>query len=401
LEESNRGEALHPILPNERIITLDIIRGFAIFGIFLVNMLDFHSPWQYVNMAEWWPLPADRATEIFINIFAQASFYTLFSFLFGYGLMILKERAELKGYTARGLFFRRLLALLGIGVVHAFLIWSGDILISYAIIGVIFFLFLHTKPKTKLVWGIVLIGVPTLLVAGLLFLVSLLDPENMSKGFYDLDKAHDALEAYGSGNYADIFSQRIQDWWDINNFANFPFLILALLPMFLLGAYASQIKILEQVESKLISLKKVCLWTGVFGFTIKIFPYMVNPDNISLLYIQDSLGGPLLAIFYFTGITLLCRHRAVTQFLKPLSFVGRLSLSNYLFQSIVCTLIFYNYGLGLYGEVRPIYGLGLNIVIFALQIYLSKRWLQSFQFGPAEWVWRFFTYGKRQPLRRE
>jgi len=391
--------SLNPIQPNERIIALDIIRGLAIFGIFLVNMLDFHSPWQYVNLTEWWPLPADRVLITIIDIMVQASFYTLFSMLFGYGLVTMMERAHLKGLSSKRVIFRRLLGLLMIGMIHAFFIWSGDILISYAIVGACYLLFHKTKPKTKLIWALILILIPTLIMGGLLSVAYMLEPDAMSTEIYEMSQANRAVEAYSSGSYMDIFHQRVHDWRNIHDFILLPILIVTLLPMFLIGAYAAQTHFLQKADDNLSRVKKICIWSGILGICFKLFPYLTDLNNVGYTYIQDAIGGPLLAIFYSTALILVLKTR-IKKWMIPLAYVGRMSLSNYLFQSIVCTLIFYNYGLGLYGEVRPIYGFGLNIVIFSLQIYLSKLWMERHLFGPAEWVWRNFTYGSRQPLTK-
>jgi len=124
--------SLAPISSGDRIEIIDIIRGFAILGIFLVNMGDFHSPWLYLEVGKLWTSPIDIGADIFVDIFAQSSFYTLFSFLFGFGMVIIKERMTALNYSFYKLFLRRMFWLLVFGLIHAFLIWHGDILISYA-----------------------------------------------------------------------------------------------------------------------------------------------------------------------------------------------------------------------------------------------------------------------------
>jgi uncharacterized protein len=387
---------LAPIQGNERIQSIDIIRGLAILGIFLVNMPAFNSPVLYMK-PDWWTGRLDQWTEHFINIFAQASFYTMFSFLFGFGIMIFKERAIEKGFSFPKLFSRRLLVLLILGGIHAFLIWHGDILITYAIIGFIFFLFHKAKPITLFVWSLVLLIIPTLLMVGLLLLALLFDPSAASLP-YDEKLAEQSIEVYSNGTFAEITSQRYQDWYAVNGPLNFPFLVVTLLPMYLLGALVAKVKWFSRVEDHIKGIKVVWLITLIIGFPFKLLPYLVE-QNLVTEFIQDAIGGPAIALFYITSIVLLSRKTFWKTILSPLSYVGRLSLSNYLFQSIFCTLLFYSYGLGFYGEVSPFVGLLLTSVIFCVQIVLSRLWVKRFRFGPVEWLWRTLTYGKKQPFK--
>ena len=154
-----------------RIVSLDMIRGVAILGIFLVNMLSFHSPFLYIDPLEWWQEPVDRGIYIFIDIFVQASFYPLFSILFGYGLILLWERTVQKGLHFYPIIIRRLSLLLIVGLAHAFLIWHGDILFNYALLGFIFLLFNRLSGKGMLIMGSILYLIPNLLLFGLLLLM--------------------------------------------------------------------------------------------------------------------------------------------------------------------------------------------------------------------------------------
>jgi len=386
-----------PTLASNRIQAIDMIRGFAIFGIFLVNMPSFNSPVLYLESGSWWDAPLDRGTETFIDIFAQASFYTLFSFLFGFGMVMFKERAIEKGYSFFPLVGRRLLALLLFGMVHAFLIWHGDILISYAIVGAIFLLFHRTSPPYLLSLALLMIFVPSIFLFCLLLIVYLSDSNGVGITLFGNGVNH-SLEVYRSGTFWDITQQRIQDWYYVNNLDNALLLILSLLPMFILGAYIAKKKWFHSSSKHRKPLRNLLIISLVIGLPIKLLPYYAD-KNVATEYLQDSLGGPAMAIFYATAIMLLSDNAVMKKVLSPLAAVGRLSLSNYLFQSVVCTLIFYSYGFGLYGSIRPFYGLLLTILIFIIQIGLSKLWIKYFRFGPIEWLWRSLTYNKKQPIK--
>lgn len=388
---------LAPISEGERLDVIDVIRGFAILGIFLVNMQDFNSPWLYMEPGVLWGSKKDLFASSFIDIFAQASFYTLFSFLFGYGIIIFKERAIKKEYRFVPLFSRRLFFLLILGIIHAFLIWHGDILITYAIIGFIFLLFHNLKAKTLLIWAIVIILISAILVGGLLFIADLLTPTPISN--YNPEKVELSLDVYSSGTYLEITKQRVNDWLYVNNFGNYIFIILGILPMFLLGAYAAKERLFHNVKEHYNKIKSIWTISLIIAVVFKFLPYIVE-DNIGIDYLQDTLGGPAAALFYATSIALLFENAWWRKKIEFFKYIGRLSLSNYLFQSIVSTTIFYGYGFGFYGSVSTFYGLLLTITIFIIQILLSKAWIKKYRIGPVEWLWRSFTYKKIQPIKK-
>lgn len=389
-------EKLTPITVQERLVVIDVIRGFALLGILLVNMQDFSSPWLYIEPSQLWNSSLDRYTDIFIDIFAQASFYTLFSFLFGFGMVIFKERSEAKGYSFLSLFSRRLFILLIFGVIHAFLIWHGDILISYALIGFILLLFHKTDANTMFKWAIALILIPSLLMGGLLLWQEFQYPSLFSG--YNVEMVNQSLQVYSSGTYFEITKQRINDWYYVNNPLNYIFLVLILLPMFLLGAFFAKKRWFHEPNVYNRELRIVWLVSFSIAVIFKLLPYLGNGME-GLFYMQDSIGGPASAIFYATSIVLLFQKNWWRTKLISFSYVGRLSLSNYLLQSLIGTFIFYGYGLGFYGQLRPFYGVLLTIAIYILQIQLSKIWLRNYKIGPAEWLWRSLTYKSKQKIK--
>lgn len=388
-----------PVLEKDRIISLDIMRGFAILGIFLVNMLSFHSPYLYIDPFEWWDSPADKGAYAFIDIFVQASFYPLFSMLFGYGLVILRERAMAKGLGFGGMAARRFSLLLLIGIIHAFLIWHGDILINYAIFGFIFLMFVKMSGKNMLLTGILLYIIPNLLFVLLLFsTVLFVPPEDLS--IYDKEAALASLQAYQNGSFSEITSQRIQDWSGVNNLASLPIMLASIFPLFLIGGGAAKLRWLEEPVKNRAFLIKIMLISLAAGLLFKLLPY-ITESNLGLDYMQDIFGGPLLAIAYGLGIAVMINNSHRPGFLLPLSYVGKMSLSNYLFQSIISTFIFYSYGLGFYGKVSASGGTLLVMVIFAFQVLISRLWIARYYYGPVEWLWRSFTYLKIPNWKRK
>ncbi|GLB58852.1 DUF418 domain-containing protein [Cytobacillus sp. NCCP-133] len=386
------NKLVSPVLEQDRIISLDMMRGFAILGIFLVNMLSFHSPLLYLDPSQWWNSLADKTVYAFIDIFIQASFYPLFSMLFGYGLVILRDRAAAKGLPFRGMALRRFSLLLLIGIIHAFLIWHGDILINYAIFGFVFLLFIKMNGKNMLLTGLLLYIIPNLLFA-LLFFVTVLFVPGDDLSIYNSAAAEASMEVYKNGSFLEITVQRIEDWSGVNNIASLPIMLASIFPLFLIGGGAARLKWLEKTEKVRGFLSKIMIASLAAGLLFKVLPYLYE-RNMALEFIQDIFGGPLLAIGYGMVIALSIKKGEVPRVLLPLAYVGKLSLSNYLLQSIVSTFIFYSYGLGFYGELSAFGGTVIVIIIFALQVIASRCWVTRYYYGPVEWLWRSFTYLK-------
>ena len=392
------------VTPNQRteknrIASLDMMRGFAILGIFLVNMLSFHSPLLYIEPLEWWRDPLDRGIYMFIDVFIQASFYPLFSILFGYGLVMLWEKAQKKGLVFYPIVLRRL-GLLGIiGLLHAFFIWHGDILFNYALLGFVFLLFIKLSGKSMMITGSIFYLLPNFFFLCLLVAIIIL---SSGKGFSIENPAliSQSIEIYQNGSFFEITEQRIKDWSYTNNFFGIMTQFFMLFPLFLIGGGIAKYKWLEQIEKNRKAFRLIFFITFILGVLLKLIPYILT-NNLATNYIQDIFGGLLLAIAYGLLIVLLANTKGVRNGLLAMSYVGRMSFSNYLFQSIFTVLIFYQYGLGLYGKVSVVFGTLLVLVIYLFQIIFSKLWLKYHYYGPAEWVWRNFSYWKKQKLRRE
>lgn len=391
-------QEITPLQGTKRIISLDMMRGFAILGIFLVNMLSFHSPLLYIEPLKWWSDSLDKAVYIFIDVFFQASFYPLFSMLFGYGLVIMWEKGQQKRSAIFPILWRRLFLLMLIGLSHAFLIWHGDILFNYALLGIMFLFFIRLSGKSMLIIGSILYLLPNLLITGLLLLAFLVTPGELDTSPVPY-LASQSIEIYQNGTFLEITRQRIDDWSYTNNIFGLMMTVFAILPLFLIGGGAAKYKWLEQIEKYRKGLKITSLLTLIIGILLKVSPYIADLPVV-LTYIQDFFGGPLLALSYGLMIALISEKKVWHKTLKPISYVGRMSLSNYLLQSLISTFIFYSYGLGMYGKVSVVIGSMLVLVIFIGQIIISKMWMKHYYYGPVEWIWRNVTYMKKQKFRR-
>lgn len=382
-----------------RIVSIDRMRGFSLLGIFLVNMISFHSPYFYIDPEKWWDGTINLVTYRFIDIFVQASFYPLFAMLFGYGLVILRERTLQKGIGFNLLAIRRLSILLLMGLLHAFLIWEGDILITYAVCGFVFLLFIGWSARRLLIAGFILYIVPNLL---LLFMLGAADALQGEGEFtmYDKEAANQAMMVYQTGSFAEVTEQRITEWYKNNNLIGFIFYIITILPLFMIGAGAAKLRLFENMKSIRLKMAYSAAALAIAGLLIKTLPYF-SGRTLMTDYAQDVFGGAILAMAYALFIALASEKRNFDKVLAPLEAAGRLSISNYLFQSIVATLIFYSYGFGYYGEISIFAGSILALSIYTIQLAASTWWIKRFYYGPVEWLWRSGTYLNKQRFKKE
>lgn len=389
---------MHPILEKDRVTAIDMMRGFAILGIFLVNMLSFHSPFSYIDPLDWWRDPGDQAVYTFIDIFVQASFYPLFAMLFGYSFIILRERVLQKGLSFTPIAVRRFFFLLVLGLFHGFFIWFGDILAVYAVLAFLFLPLMNWSGKTLMITGTVGYLVINVLLGLLLLAAAKFIPtEEMS--LYDPQLVQQAVQAYSNGSFIEVTMQRIADWYYVNNLASLPIMIISIYPLFLIGGGAAKLKIFERAAQIKKPLWIAAILTFTAGLLLKLLPYWTEA-NYGTEYFQDIIGGPLVAIAYGLFIALAAEHPRISKLFKPLSYVGRFSLSNYLLQSVICSLLFYSYGFALFGKISVVTGTVIVLIFYLLQIAASYWWAKHYQYGPVEWVLRCFTYGKLQKFKR-
>jgi len=390
-----------PVLRQERVEAIDILRGVAILGILIVNMQLFSTPEG---------LPVDGTAERLIYFFAQEKFKALFSFLFGLGLAVQMMRAEARGAHFLPLYARRLCVLFLIGVAHFLLVWDGDILHDYALLGFVLLLFHRSSPKTLLVGAGVLLAIPMLFYGITTYssITSHVSPQmkewiTYENGAEDNGTSDDFSDTYARGSYAEMVTLRESELpTDMSPDTDDAYV----LALFLLGLYAGRRRIFHDIPAHLPFIRRVQRWglvIGVAGNAAFAVGGSFDPSPTSVTQNVGRLclvvAAPALMLFYASTIILVTQRETWRRRLAPLAAVGRTALSNYLLQSLICTTIFYSYGLALFGKVSPSLGLLLTITIFLIQIPLSVWWLRRFQFGPVEWLWRSLTYWQRQPMR--
>jgi uncharacterized protein len=388
---------------------MDILRGVAILGILIVNMGLFSGP-EVPPAHQLRPNAVDGIVQSLILFFALEKFKALFSFLFGLSLAVQMMRAEARGASFLPLYARRLCILFLIGAAHFLLLWDGDILHDYALLGFILLFFRRRSLRTLLIGSIALLAIPVLLY-GLTTYYSIthrMSPPLMNWISYetkadDEETIEENHRVYSQGAYPETVALRASEFpGDMMPDTDDAYV----LALFLLGLYAGRRRIFHDISANLPFLRRVQRWgllIGIAGNAAFAAGGSLDPSPASVMQNAGRMclvvAAPALCFFYASTIVLLIQGETWRRRLAPLAAVGRLALSNYLLQSLICTTIFYGCGLALFAKVGPTLGLLLTLAIFLIQIPLSVWWLRRFRFGPIEWLWRSLTYWKRQPMR--
>ncbi|MBB6450707.1 uncharacterized protein HNR44_002697 [Geomicrobium halophilum] len=387
----------------ERIHSLDIIRGIAVFGILIANMAIFKSLvlGDARPTVEGGSLPDgafNQFASLFNTIFVEGKFYPMFSLLFGLGFFIFYSRLVEKDLNANRVFVRRLVFLLVIGLIHLIFLWSGDILHTYALAGFLLLLFVDRRPQILILWIVVLLGVSSLFMTVLLAVTGYVNDQFTPMATFE-EMVVTGTQIMSEGSYGEILTYRFFNEVLPTLFESV-FTVAIVLPLFLIGLYMGKTGMFHHVDRHLKRWKKLCihsLWSGgLLTILMTALHYDVIPFPSYITY-GLSMGvnvaaGPLLMLFYVSGLVLFLRSNHRRRLLMPFAAVGRMALTNYLLQTIVAIFIFYGFGLGLFGHVSSGTGLLIAIGIYIAQMILSNLYLQTFTQGPVEALWRKWTY---------
>jgi uncharacterized protein len=394
---------------SERIALLDVLRGVAVLGILLINIGAF-SGYVLVAPKTAAAMPAasaDAALRFLETALIEGKFYSLFSLLFGVGFAVMVSRAERAGRDPIPLLARRYAVLLAIGTLHVLLIWWGDILQLYALLGFVLLGFTNRSVRALVTAAVVLLALPIALYGlGLALL-----PPNWGTSIWNPRELMPLVSAIKSGTYAQIVAGQVH----VAGMMWFRRVVLMFIPrvlgMFVLGFALGRLRVFED-PARHARLFRALLWLGILvGLPASVLFAGLESSGAAVGFlplsfrefvreVPDTIGTPLLSLGYVAGITLLFQRAGGRRLLGWFAPVGRMALSNYLLHSVMFGAVFCGIGLGWFMRTSVATSIAIAVCGYALQIAGSRIWLSRFQFGPVEWVWRQLTYGKRVPLRR-
>lgn len=394
-----------PVADSDRLVAMDVLRGFVLLGILVMNIQSFSMPFAaYMNPLVYGDLTgANYWVWTLSHLFFAEKFMTIFSMLFGAGVLLMISRAGAEG--AR-LHRRRMGWLILFGLLHAHLFWYGDILYTYGMCGLIAYLFRNKVPRT-----LITVGAAFLLIGSLIFVMFgfVIPPEEMAKmRDKEWQPAAELIAAEVAAYRGGFLEQAAHRSPVALQFQTFFFLFFFWKPLglMLIGMALLKLDVLtaRRPASAYVKLAAFGLAIGVplaaFGIR-QNFAYNWTIEYSMFFGAQWNYWGSLFVSLGYVGVFMwIVRTGVVTALTSRLAAVGRMAFSNYIFHTLVATTIFYGHGLGLFGSVERTGQVLIVLAIWMVQLVLSPIWLRHFQFGPLEWVWRSLTYGERQPMRR-
>ncbi|XMO87911.1 DUF418 domain-containing protein [Algibacter sp. AS12] len=404
-------EISKPVEPNNRIDIIDIIRGFALLGIIFMNM-SFFSGYVFMPFEELKQISnfeLDDNLYSFLGIIVSGKFYTIFSILFAVGFYIQFHKNRDRAVDFLKTYRRRLFILLILGIIHT-LFWYGDILLTYAIYGFILILFRNVKPKILLRWTLFFLLIPYVLDFAILPFTEAAQaniPGNTNHtptariSYPDMSNV-DVIDTFRDGSITEIFKINIHNfiWKQLSyipsgGYFNF-------LGIFLFGYYLASIEFFKKAPKSTIVILTILIGGILITIAAKLLggnPYEL-PTLQNIRYKFLSMVGQLLISFsYILAIIKIAQTEIGKKVFKYLIPVGRTALSNYIIQTVLMVVIFYNFGFSLFGKIGLIPTFSIALVIVTIQIILSNIWLKHYRFGPLEWAWRSLTYKKRIKIR--
>lgn len=385
---------ISPVATSDRISSVDILRGFALFGILLVNILGFNA--SFFNFGGFYSSLPDEFQQKFYSVFISLSadkFILLFSFLFGYGIFLQYSRFKERNEKFNVFFSRRMMALSLFGIAHILFLWAGDILLTYSIAGFMVLLFHKLSGKWQIPIAILFyffIGIWLCLGVWVAL------PDAMSSTCPEcLDKAK---TVYSSGNYFDCMRLRLQEYAAFRNI-NLFYYLPKIIGITLFGYIASKHKLHKRVAEKKLRWFIVLIITATIG-AVAYFGYekIVNFESpfANAVYMAGyEFMNLFIASSYLLLILLVASFKPMAILLKPVALMGRMSLTNYLMQSLILSIIFYGCGFGLFGQTDVTSVLLIAVAVYVFQIFVNILWFRFNNQGPMEKLWRRLAYGSR------
>lgn len=403
------GGVTHITGESDRIQSLDVLRGFAVLGILLMNVQSFsmieaayanptaHGRFEGINQWVWG----------FTRLFADLKFMTLFSVLFGAGIALMGEKAIATGRRPAALHYRRMFFLLLVGVAHAYLLWFGDILTIYALCGMVVYLFRRWQPSILFALGGFALLIPSALFL-LMDVAAIVTPEEVLPEIKEVwspgpETIAWQLELYRGGYWGQM-ELRVPTAWQMHTFMLVLWFGWRVSGLMLIGMALFKWGVITGQKSGRAywRLLLVGAFTGLALELSGMF-YQISNDWSTRVMVGglhlNYWASMFMAAAYMAGVMLMGQAGCFPKVQSALGSVGRMAFTNYLAQTVICTTIFYGHGLGLFGRVERWGQLLIVLVIWAVQIGWSVWWLNRFQMGPLEWLWRCVTYLKVPRMR--
>lgn len=412
-----------PVATNERADILDVIRGFALGGVFIANVYVWMSGMIFMprdTVKEHLSGTLPKVMDAVAGILIAGKFMTMFTFLFGLGLSVQFTRAAERDDSAVRRYLRRCFALVLLGVLHLSLLWYGDISHVYAIIGLLVLVFRNRSTKTLIILGLLL----TLVAVPVGMWIQFALPKYLQSA--------EALEAATAARLAheEAFNRQAmavyqgQSYWAMvrmnwatyrEHFSGPIFLAyhVSTLGNFLLGLAAGRMRWFQDVAAHKTAFKRLLGWSALTGIVTLLVAAAIRHFSASKTPMQDgfflSILMPVLhnvrtlafALVYMSAITLLYQRDFFKRIFSIYIPAGRMAVSNYFAQSAIGVFVFYGIGLGHLGDLRPRWVFAMPMAMFVVQMIVSWLWLRYFRFGPIEWISRSITYGKLQSMRNK
>ncbi len=391
----------------ERLPVLDILRGFALMGILIMNMPGFSASFFVeADGSHLWKDPIDQLAEQAREALFSGKFNSMFSLLFGIGFTIQFARMQARDpASATSLYLRRLVALLFFGVVHACIFWPGDVLHTYALLGIVLVLGLRRASDRTLV-GLIVAALLYPAVNGLVRLAVF--TKELTAERVRIAQAFEASNntAFGGGSFVDMVRENLRImahfYTDaINLWGNLGWYVMLGMTM-LIGVLAGRRRWVQRIPELLPQIRRLTWWALGIGLVCGVAFTVIfelnrepGPSPIKVLgSVCYSLSRLALMIFYVLVIVRLSQSAAGRRWMAPWEAAGRLPLTNYLMQTAICLVLFQHWGFGWWLQVGPALGLVLSLVIFfAIQVPWSLWWLKRHERGPMEALWARLTYG--------
>ncbi|WP_340588047.1 DUF418 domain-containing protein [Erythrobacter alti] len=392
---------LAPVTSAERIGELDVLRGFALLGVLVANIVWFSVTYfsaPVERMMEIFENPSDQILLFAVDWLVSDKANTTFATLFGIGFWVQMQRIEERGVAFAALYLRRLFILMVFGLVNILLIWPWDILFIYSLAGLLLFLLRKLPFKVMLVIGLLLVFSRPVLD----YLAAMGGFEAIGDQAFTKDAAAQRTAVFTEGNYLQWVAEARDLFWigGMQSLA-IPSWVIYALGRFMIGASIVRSGWLNNIPERLPKLWTifwVFLIVGLVGEALFAASLIENELVNGILHAATSY---LLAIAYGTGLVLFFNSASLRGMVEPFAPVGRMALTNYLVQGVFIGFVLYGYhgGMALAGTIEPQTALMAALLFFIAQVAFSHLWLARYRFGPMEWLWRALTYGSRPAMR--